>query len=58
MIELEEECSSLKERASAAETMADLLRSDLETEKQQGEEIMAQVKFVESLVNQNSTWND
>ena len=55
VIELEEECSSLKERASAAETMADLLRSDLETEKQQGEEIMAQVKFVESLVNRVKT---
>ena len=48
--ELEEECMSLKERAVTAETTVDALRMDLEEEKRQNEEIMAQMKFVEDLL--------
>ena len=48
--ELEEECMSLKERALAAESTVDALKLDLEEEKRQNEEIMAQMKFVEDLL--------
>jgi len=48
--ELEEECLSLRHRASCAETTVDALQVDLEEEKRQNEEIMAQMKFVEDLL--------
>jgi len=48
--ELEEECVSLKERALLAETTVDALKVDLEEERRQNEEIMAQMKFVEDLL--------
>ena len=48
--ELEEECMSLKERAILAESTVDALKVDLEEERRQNEEIMAQMKFVEDLL--------
>ena len=50
MAELEEECMSLKERAILAESTVDALKVDLEEERRQNEEIMAQMKFVEDLL--------
>ncbi len=55
MNELEEESAALRERARTAESMADLLKADLEGEKQHGDEIMAQMQFVESLVRRVKT---
>jgi len=48
--ELEEECVSLRFRATSAECTVDALQVDLEEEKRQNEEIMAQMKFVEDLL--------
>ena len=50
VVELEEECMSLKERAILAESTVDALKVDLEEERRQNEEIMAQMKFVEDLL--------
>jgi len=50
VVELEEECDSLRGRLQEAEVTVDSLNRDLEEERRQNEEIMQQMQFVEELL--------